>query len=170
MTYIEDLAPCRYFGEILGARLLAVGWLEPGFDYPRGDPGQEVYEKLKRLLREAWQPFTFHGFHVCGLCTHDGYRSSGNLFVPSRGVTYASPGGIIHYIEAHEYCPPREYCDAVIACPGIGSPEYFESLRACGWPQEIGEPKRIERLPEKALSEISILKRIRRRILRRQKR
>jgi len=52
-----------------------------------------------------------------------------NLFVPGAGHVYVAPELILHYIDEHQYQPPRNFCDAVLACPPMGSTEYFESLR-----------------------------------------
>jgi len=46
-----------------------------------------------------------------------------NLFVPGTGIVYVAPKLILHYIDAHEYQPPAEFCDAVLACPPMGSVE-----------------------------------------------
>jgi hypothetical protein len=35
---------------------------------------------------------------------------------------------IAHYILAHNYAPPAEFCDAVLRCPPMSSPEYFEAI------------------------------------------
>src|ERR1700676_1700306 len=52
MAHYHDLAPCGYFRMQPSDRLLAVGWLEPGFDYRRGDPGEATYSALKRLFED----------------------------------------------------------------------------------------------------------------------
>jgi hypothetical protein len=52
-----------------------------------------------------------------------------NLFVPGAGLVYVAPELILHYIDAHQYQPPRAFCDAVLACPPMGSAEYLEALR-----------------------------------------
>lgn len=46
-----------------------------------------------------------------------------------KGVIYASPSLIIHYIINHNYLPPDEYMDAVIGGPKPNSNEYCEMIR-----------------------------------------
>jgi hypothetical protein len=133
MAHYDDLASCDYFSMLSVDRLLAVGWLEKGFEYSRGDPGEAFRAKLTNLLREPWQPVLFMGWQSCDLCPHDGFHSHKNLFIPGPGVTYVAPEGILHYVIAHDYCPPREFCDAVLSCPQMGSDQYLQSLRSCGW-------------------------------------
>jgi len=48
MTWFPDLSPCSYFGDEFASGLLAVGWLEGGHDYQRGDVPAEV-ARLSRL-------------------------------------------------------------------------------------------------------------------------
>jgi hypothetical protein len=133
MAHFNDLDPCGYFSMLSVDRLLAVGWLEKGFDYRTGNLDESVHSKLKTLLIEPWQPVRFMGPHTCDLCLNDGFRSAKNVFVPGQGVTYAAPQGILHYIEVHDYCPPGEFCDAVLSCPQMGSNQYLDCLRSCGW-------------------------------------
>jgi hypothetical protein len=133
MAHYDDLDPCDYFSMLSVDRLLAIGWLAKGFEYRRDDPGEAVYAKLKGLLKDPWQPGRFMGWQSCELCRYDGFHSVNNLFVPGQGVTYVAPEGIVHYIAAHDYCPPREFCDAVLSCPNMGSDRYFDRLRSCGW-------------------------------------
>jgi hypothetical protein len=44
---------------------------------------------------------------------------------------YVCPELITHYVNAHYYKPPEVFCDAVLACPAMGSLEYKRSLIAC---------------------------------------
>jgi hypothetical protein len=137
MAHYVDLSHCSYFPGLAVERLLSVGWLEVGFDFRRGDPGEAVYSRLKELLKEPWEPGQFMGGHNCQFCRYDGFYSYRNLFIPGAAVTFVAPEGIIHYIATHEYCPPAEFCDAVLACPEMSSARYFEALRSCGWSQEL---------------------------------
>ena len=52
-----------------------------------------------------------------------------NLFIPGAGFVYAAPGLIAHYIDAHQYQPPPDFCAAVPSCPPMGTAPYFEALR-----------------------------------------
>jgi hypothetical protein len=46
---------------------------------------------------------------------------------------------IAHYILTHHYAPPQEFCDAVLRCPPMGSPEYFEAIIKNGPPSFADE-------------------------------
>jgi hypothetical protein len=140
MAHYHDLAPCGYFPMLRIDRLLAVGWLELGFEHQRGDPGTAVYAALKKLLEDPWQPVEFLGGQSCNFCRYDGFYSYRNVFIPGVNTTYVAPQGILHYIAVHGYCPPAEFCDAVLACPEMGLPAYFEALRSCGWQEELAQP------------------------------
>ena len=134
MAYFPDLSPCTYFGPKLIPPLLSVGWLEPDYEYTHGDPGPEVYARLKEFEQGLWQPVTFCGGQHCALCRYGGFYSCRNLFIPGHGVTYASPEAIVHYVGCHRYLPPFEFCEALLASPPIDSPQYFASLQVNGWP------------------------------------
>jgi hypothetical protein len=136
MAHYDDLSPCDYFpGPSSSATLLAVGWLEPGYPYPTGDPGSDVYDRLREFaVGRPWQPGYFFGGHLCrlGACRYSSCYSHQNFFIPGRDVVYVAPEGILHYISCHDYLPPAEFCAAVLALPPDGSPEYFAALRASG--------------------------------------
>ena len=149
MAHYEDLSPCDYFRGLLRGRTpIAIGWLEPGHAFARGDPGDEVYDRLGLFLwRRSWQPALAFGTHVCrlGSCRHGSFHSHRNIFVPGPGVVYLAPEGILHYISCHEYLPPPEFCAAVLASPDEGSPEYFAALRAGGLKVDDGDPETVRR-------------------------
>jgi hypothetical protein len=141
MAFYPDLSPCDYFGLTLDRPLLAVGWLAAEQPFAVGDPGPDVYERVKRFQQGRWQPFIFLGVHQCELCRYDGCASHANLFIPGSSVTYAAPEAIVHYIACHGYSPPEEFCRAVLEAPEPDSPEYFERLKANGWPPDVAAPR-----------------------------
>ena len=51
------------------------------------------------------------------------------LSVPGARGVYETPQLVIHYIEAHNYQPPAEFCEAVLACPPPWSDEYFLAMQ-----------------------------------------
>jgi hypothetical protein len=141
MAWYADLAPCDYFGPAIAPRLLAVGWLEPGHPFSTGDVAEEVFDRLCVLLRDPWNVIASSGGHTCGFCRFTGgvgtasYRGSGVrgystqvVFVPGEGVVYVAPESITHCIDAHGYCPPEEFCHAVLACPAMGSMAYRRAI------------------------------------------
>jgi hypothetical protein len=85
-------------------------------------------ERLGELLEYPWEYLHSWGYHTCELCRSN--RSNGSLFVPGEGA--AAPAGILHYVDVHNYLPPRVFLDAVLACPPMGSDEYFAALATAG--------------------------------------
>jgi len=132
MAYYRDLDRCTYFAPECDDGLVAVGWLEPGHDFPRGSVDPQFFERLEYLANRPWQPFLYLGGQECGLCQHRGPFFTANLFIPYGGRTFSAPEGITHYISAHWYQPPDEFVLAVTACPEIRSAEYGRALAANG--------------------------------------
>jgi hypothetical protein len=141
MTWFADLSSCTYFGVEFAPRLRAVGWLEPGNAYTTGDVAEETFERLCCLLADPWTFFASSGGHGCGFCrftggvgtsTYRGHRVCGYsahvLFVPGEGILYVAPAGIRHYIDAHGYQPPDEFCRAVQACPDMRTMAYKRAV------------------------------------------
>jgi hypothetical protein len=46
-----------------------------------------------------------------------------NSFVPGDGFLYVFPNLITHYMRVHAYAPPAEFCEAVLRCPPVDTPE-----------------------------------------------
>jgi hypothetical protein len=132
MAWYEDLAPCSYFGDAATPSLKAVGWLERGQHFEIGTVDREVYERLVQLLRQPWGPGVFVGFHDCEFCQYEPARGIANLFIPGDGFLYVCPELITHYMNAHFYAPPQEFCHAVLACPPMRSMEYLKAVLANG--------------------------------------
>jgi hypothetical protein len=131
MTALRDLTPCIYL-PVSASHILAVGWLGETIDFPTGTTPPEVFSRLQTFAKAPWQPFVACGSHECELCQFEGERfGAANLFIPFQGKIYVCPELITHYINAHYYQPPSEFCDAVIACPSMESMEYKQSLLAC---------------------------------------
>jgi hypothetical protein len=85
---------------------------------------------LVELLRNPWQPAICLGFHHCDLCLYEGPPGKRNLFVPTEGMVFVCPELIAHYMNAHGYRPPEEFCAAVLACPAMRSMPYLKALLA----------------------------------------
>jgi len=145
MSWYEDLTPCLEVDDG-SAKLIAIGWLEKEHPYTKGEISEEFFERLCTLLQNSWRPpFATLGVHFCTLCRFTGANgttrfwnyeiqgySSSYLFIPANGIIYVSPLSIAHYIDAHEYCPPKEFQDAVMACPEMKSIAYLKALLANG--------------------------------------
>jgi hypothetical protein len=54
MAYFADGAPCDYFGRY---PLTAMGWLEPGSPYSRGDVDDNFVRQLVSLAVDTFEPF-----------------------------------------------------------------------------------------------------------------
>ena len=132
MTWFQDLTRCSYFGEECGFSLRAVGWLERDKAFPIGLVNSPVYSRLCELPRNPWQPMVSMGSHVCSLCWYEGAAGSSNLFIPGNGIVFVCPELIVHYMDAHGYAPPQEFCQAVLACPPMHSMQYFKEILANG--------------------------------------
>jgi len=143
MAFFDDLSECSYFQDLSLPALVAVGWLERGRPYSRGDAGSEVRRRLKEFRDARWHLTAYLGGHYCDLCTEneslhwstDDAYSKTDLFIPGEGVIYAAPEGICHYVTEHSYHPPNVFCEAVLTAPAADSIGYFEALRKCGFPR-----------------------------------
>lgn len=149
MTYFPDLAPCTYYGAEHSHGRLSVGWLELGREYSRGPVAPEVLAKLRDLMNYATGMSL--GSHYCEFCMGHTHQRSGwhgvahgwvTLSVPGARVIYETPQLVIHYIEAHSYQPPREFCEAVLACPPGWSDEYFRAIN----PSFVESADHVERM------------------------
>jgi hypothetical protein len=138
MAYYPDLSPCPYFGKVKADKLVSVGWLDSEHTIPNGESDELFMDKLIDLLVKPWAPMYFLGYADCPFCTLDSYGitykdkkivvGALNLFVPGDGFLYAAPSMIAHYILTHDYVPPQEFRDAVLRCPPMRSPEYFDAI------------------------------------------
>jgi hypothetical protein len=114
-------------------RLLVVGWLQAGKEYARGRVSPEVFAKLRDLLSDPWQPFAMGGGHGCDLCQYEPEKYGGrNVFVPDGSRAFVAPEHILHYMNAHGYAPPADFCNAVMACPPMRSQAYRRALIGSG--------------------------------------
>ena len=168
MTWFADLSPCTYFREPAEMKLTAVGWLSEENEFTIGPVEPSVIQHLQWLLKAPFSPWMYLGYHLCELCsaarstsrserlrrgrfpewrsdlptTILRYKCEGtrNLLVPGEHEIYACPELILHYIGAHGYSPPEEFCDAVLRCPNTHSDDYFDRLVEVGgeaWPRFI---------------------------------
>lgn len=149
MAHFEDLSDCQYLPGSDGLGFLAVGWLQLGEDYEKGAVSEEFFEKLLNLLQNPWTPpIAVGGVHLCDLCKFSGGRArfdchfgetslrrynfsgvgDGFLFVPHGNDLFVSPSNIAHYIDAHQYCPPSRFQQAVLVCPEMQSSAFSRSL------------------------------------------
>lgn len=122
-------------------KMIAIGWLDKEYEYPKGNVSEEVLNKIEILIRNPWGYGCgcFKGWHTCNICFEEYlrqnydelYGSSGgkNIYVPvNNDFLYVFPQLILHYIKIHNYCPPEEFQKAVLDCPDPLSQEYFNKL------------------------------------------
>jgi hypothetical protein len=144
VTIFDDLEPCTYFGRWQDV-LRAVGWLGPGHPFAKDVVPEPVFRAIVQLANDPWQPVAVAGRGACGLCRFSGgpanlaYGGStvalgaANLFIPADGSTvFVAPSLILHYIDAHEYCPPPVFQEAVLRCPPTRALAYLKEMKARG--------------------------------------
>ena len=149
MAHFKDLSVCTYFSLADCSSLRAVGWLSREVPYATGEVTEAAFGKLCQLTQNPWSPMACAGVHFCDLCRftgnsvgqfegqHSRYAVSAasasvSLFVPGDGVIYVSPTSITHSIDAHGYCPPAEFLEAVLRCPPMRSMAYLKAILANG--------------------------------------
>ncbi len=142
MAWYEDLRPCGYFGLEAADYLRAVGWLDREHSFPTGSVDTAVLDRLREFAKDPWTPIAFSGIHGCELCRYYPEASGvSNLFIPGDGFFYVCPELICHYMNAHGYAPPAEFCNAVLACPDMRNMEYRKTILANGARQLIRAAK-----------------------------
>jgi hypothetical protein len=128
MAWFEDLQPWTYFSVEADRPLLAVGWLERGRPYATGDTDEDTRAALRILYchdASRMQPkyatacVYFGGSHPCDFCDKGrrGPRGYGNLFVPAEREIFVCNDLIRHYVEEHNYLPPRRFIEALLKDP-----------------------------------------------------
>jgi hypothetical protein len=132
VTWYEDLSPCGYFGREASGVLRSVGWLESGRPFQTGSTEKAIFDKLCELGRQPWAPVAFAGPHFCDLCQYGRAIGIENVFIPGTGFLYVCPVMITHYMDAHHYRPPEEFCEAVRRCPTMRSRDYLQTILGNG--------------------------------------
>lgn len=136
MTYFSDLTPYSYMRDSHRQHhdeprpdlpLLNIGWLDAVHPFPTGECPDGLIPALNRLSQVRVQQT--RGYHFCELClkappdnAHDAAtlaeqvaRGSAEFRVAGRGVVYAVPELITHYVQTHNYLPPTEFSLATLA-------------------------------------------------------
>jgi hypothetical protein len=131
MSHYPDLAPFDYFGAEFTDAFGPVGWLAPDHDYPKGRLTRREHNKLAALSREPYTLYLTLGRYNCEMCGRS--LSTADLFIPYGSRVFVAPGGILHYVELHDYLPPEEFRRAVLGCPPMASTAYFGALTRTDW-------------------------------------
>ena len=131
MTYFPDLSSYEY--EPSDRPMLNIGWLSSQHEHAKGLVAEVVMDALKVLGGKTMNQM--RGYHQCDFCsavapsvlggeegTVELLLGSAELHVEGAGgVVYAAPDLVLHYILEHDYCPPREFCQAVLEKVGLAS-------------------------------------------------
>ncbi len=131
MSYIKDLEICDIL-PVESNKLIAIGWLDSGNDFEKGEVSKEFFLKLKKICNKPWEPFVSGGLHSCKICQFDGPSYNSNIFIPYNGKIYVSPTAIEHYIGSHRYAPPEIFIQAVMSCPEIRTIDYKKQILSNG--------------------------------------
>lgn len=121
MAFFADLTPHTYAptGDL---EILNVGWLHERRPFPVGPTSQDFRDALLELCR---RPILLHrGVHLCCYCRGQRQDPAGNgqVRVQSRtGIWYAAPTLVHHYVSVHDYSPPADFVDAVLAPNAVGT-------------------------------------------------
>ncbi|MBS2531495.1 hypothetical protein KGQ20_01790 [Catenulispora sp. NF23] len=145
MTYIPDLSPYDYLPDTVpaGVEVLAVGWLDPGHDFPTADDdaGDDADADAdtdvdpvfgRNLITLAADHFTAatRGVHGCRFrhlieadFQYHAVYGTRVLFLGHAEIRVVTPDGrwlsaptlVVHYIRDHGYRPPAEFVEAVTA-------------------------------------------------------
>lgn len=114
--------------EDLRGNWIAVGWLHPDHEYPRGPVPADFLPKLREIVGRWGESASAlgcgyrMGLHTCEFCER--FHRGGTFGVPYGDRLFYVPEMIVHYIEQHGYSPPSDFIEAVLACPLPGTPEY----------------------------------------------
>jgi hypothetical protein len=130
MTWFPDLGTESMMAR--GPNIRAVGWLSSSKPFPKGTSSAPFVAKLRErcanwgTCRRVLNWSAAGGRHTCEMC--DAHHASGNLGIPASGLLYVAPEMIAHYVEAHDYLPPQEFIDAMLACPSPDTSEYESAV------------------------------------------
>lgn len=110
-SYYDDLTPHTYSDTGGYKNVVNIGWLDEGKSFEQGD----VPAGFAGRLLDLQSVHNHRGFHGCPFCG----KSRGNkvLAIKGNGVTYFCPDMIHHYVTEHNYKPPQDFIDAVMAKP-----------------------------------------------------
>lgn len=122
-----------------GPHVRAIGWLDDKHDFPTGKVPAEFVRKLRKITEKHSETVAalydnefdfllhqFFGFHTCELCHN--FNHGDNIVVPGNEVLYVAPAMILHYVEEHEYLPPKQFVDAVLDAPNPRTKDYENAV------------------------------------------
>lgn len=126
--YYPDLTPYCYFEGRRPPNTLNIGWLDIHHPFPRRNASEELLDALfERCLQ--YDVLT-RGCHICEFCDEqkrgetltvrrhgrEAWLGSAEITVEGKdGKIYAAPNLIYHYVARHDYDPPQEFVEALLA-------------------------------------------------------
>ena len=88
---------------------IAVGYLDITEDYSKGSVSQDFINKLKQICNRGLSLMSC-GHHTCEFCKDNATSSSEKILRDEENkVEYKFPEMIFHYIEKHNYQPPKDF-------------------------------------------------------------
>ena len=125
--YYPDLSP--WHGYQLDGAFKSIGWISKDHPFQKSELTPEVLSALRAYMKEPVSFWMACGVHRCEFCPPAGpwtwnNTSNREIWVPTIDVLYVAPVLILHYVEIHQYKPPDEFIDALMACPRQLSDEW----------------------------------------------
>ena len=124
MTFFPDMSAYSNMIELhIMINVVNVGWIDIQAEFKKGRVSPIFIAKLMEIacgsesVRALVEPAReLPRCPICGIISLPCGKNllpDSELWIPGRGVIYASPISIIHYIGDHGYLPPQDYLDAV---------------------------------------------------------
>jgi hypothetical protein len=136
--YFLDLSSYEVEEGIVMPEVLNIGWLSKEIKFQEGNSSEDFIRKLKRIIEISTSTSLnlvmgrWRGISACPLCGIPSYNILMNweqrerkrgieraeLWIPSicrQETYYSSSTYIAHYIMHHNYLPPDEYIESVLA-------------------------------------------------------
>ena len=134
LNHHEDLSSYKYGMTLTIPEVKNIGWIDKNQQFNMGDVSPDFVQKLKELIFNSDEgPCNIlvnelRGSYDCPVCEKHEIKisnendyfilGSSELWVPdnrSEEHYFATFGLIIHYIEDHQYQPPQDFIEAVLA-------------------------------------------------------
>jgi hypothetical protein len=126
IMYCPDLTPYCYLVNHRPPNVLNIGWLDTHHPFPQQKASEEL---LDALFEQCFQAdVRTRGYHACEFCDEqkrglEVRRHGREIWLGSAEITvkgkdgkiYAAPNLIYHYVAAHDYDPPQEFVEALLA-------------------------------------------------------
>ena len=135
MAYFEDLSQYKYRRDLGRMNAFNIGWLSEDRAFPKAPPDRTLLDSLAQI--DEFSVRHMRGVHECELC-ESLLRPTGNgeFWVEHEdGRVFVAPTLIGHYIDAHQYCPPPAFVEAVLRCANWDERAYETWLESY-----LGEP------------------------------